>query len=84
MLHELIASPFKATHVVLRPGNPKAIKIPGTKFAELKTAVEVGDTIPTRFVDAATRSWNLDLTDRSGHRTVLPCPAGPPTPQEFR
>lgn len=77
MPHELIASPFKDTHLVLRPGSPKAIKLPSVKFAELQTAVDADDVIPKWLVDAVTRSWGIDLTDRTAQRTVLIREPGP-------
>lgn len=36
-MHELIVSPFLGTHLVLRPGQPNAIRISRDKYAQLQS-----------------------------------------------
>ncbi|WP_327591513.1 radical SAM protein [Streptomyces chartreusis] len=76
-MHDLIAAPFQAEHLVLRPGSPKALKIPQDKFAQLKAAVSSGDTIPAWLADVVTKAWSIDLAGRPAAGTVLIRAAGP-------
>ncbi|MCX5250627.1 radical SAM protein [Streptomyces sp. NBC_00201] len=76
-MHDLIAAPFQDDHLVLRPGSPKALKIPPVKFAELKAAVSSGDMIPTWLSDAAGRAWRIDVAGRTAAETVLVRAGGP-------
>jgi sulfatase maturation enzyme AslB (radical SAM superfamily) len=69
-MYDMIASPFLADHLVLRPGSPHALKVPRGKYAELQQAAAVGDVIPDWLVDAARRAWKIDVSGRVG-RTVL-------------
>ncbi|MFJ9752301.1 radical SAM protein [Streptomyces chartreusis] len=76
-MHDLIAAPFQAEHLVLRPGSPKALKIPESKFAQLKAAVSSGDTVPAWLADVVTKAWSIDLAGRPAAGTVLIRAAGP-------
>ncbi|MFJ2007874.1 hypothetical protein [Streptomyces chartreusis] len=76
-MHDLIATPFQAEHLVLRPGSPKTLKIPQGKFAQLKAAVSDGDTIPAWLTDVVTKAWSIDLATRPAAGTVLIRAAGP-------
>ncbi len=64
-MHDLIAAPFQAEHLVLRPGSPKALKIPQGKFAQLKAAVSGGETIPAWLADVVTKAWSIDLAGQA-------------------
>ncbi|MEV7570513.1 hypothetical protein [Streptomyces tanashiensis] len=76
-MHDLIATPFQADHLVLRPGSPKAVKIPTVKFAQLRTAVAEGATVSRWLADACTRAWGIDLSKRCADGTVLIRRPGP-------
>ncbi|MDO0914047.1 radical SAM protein [Streptomyces sp. DT2A-34] len=76
-MHDLIASPFQDDHLVLRPGSPKALKIPRLKFVQLKAAVSGGEPVPVWLADAVRRSWKIDLAGRPAAGTVLIRATGP-------
>jgi organic radical activating enzyme len=78
-VHELIASPFLDGYLVLRPGSPRALKIPQRHYVELQEAAVGGHAPPSWLQDAAHRRWDLDVTRRSLSQVVLvrsPSPYG--------
>ncbi|WP_181785496.1 radical SAM protein [Streptomyces phytophilus] len=78
-MHEIIVSPFLDDYLVLRPDRTAGIKIPLTRYLELKQAVDTGDTIPGWLVDAGRWAWDLRLADKPAAGTVLvrsPSPYG--------
>ncbi len=42
-MHELIVTPFLGDYLVLRPGSPGALRLPGVKYHELARAAVVGE-----------------------------------------
>lgn len=38
-MHELIAAPYLDHHLLVRPGNPKAARLPASRYDELHTAL---------------------------------------------
>ncbi|MGW2725111.1 radical SAM protein [Streptomyces sp. NPDC001492] len=76
-MHSLIATGFKADHLVLRTGSAKAVKIPAGKFEQLHAAVADGDAVPGWLVDAARRAWGLDLAGQPAAAVVLVRAPGP-------
>jgi MoaA/NifB/PqqE/SkfB family radical SAM enzyme len=77
-VHEVIASPFLGDYLVLRPGSSKGLRIPFLKYRQLQQAAP-GQDCPAWLVDAARRSWDLNLDDRTVGETVLvrtPSPHG--------
>jgi hypothetical protein len=58
-MHELIASPSFGDRVVVRPGSPHAIKVPRSKYLELRKA----EGFPSWLVKAARTTWDLDLSE---------------------
>jgi MoaA/NifB/PqqE/SkfB family radical SAM enzyme len=60
-IHELIVSPFLDNHLVLRPGQPNAIKIPRGSYAQLQSAGP-GEFCPKWFADAVLKSWGVDIS----------------------
>jgi MoaA/NifB/PqqE/SkfB family radical SAM enzyme len=77
-VHDVIASPFLDDYLVLRPGSPKGVKVPFLRYRQLQQAAP-GQDCPAWLVDAARRSWDLDLVDRTVGETVLvrtPSPYG--------
>ena len=77
-MHVLIASPFLDSHLVVRPGDPRGLKIAAQRYEELRQAT-AGRVVPSWLADAARRCWGLDVADRPVSRTVLvraPSPYG--------
>ncbi|MFE9783242.1 radical SAM protein [Streptomyces sp. NPDC005775] len=63
----LVASPFLAQHLLLRPGRASGVRIPEARYEELATAVREGLPVPAWVADAAGQAWGMD---------VPACPAG--------
>jgi MoaA/NifB/PqqE/SkfB family radical SAM enzyme len=63
-MHELIVSPFLGTHLVLRPGQPNAIKIPRHKYAQLQ-CIGSDESCPNWLSDAVMKSWGINISGRS-------------------
>jgi hypothetical protein len=61
--HELIVSPFLGSHLVVRPGQRNAFKIPQSRFAQLRAA-NSGEFSPDWLADAARRAWGIDIGGR--------------------
>lgn len=61
--HELIVSPFLGSHLVVRPGQRNAIKIPQARYAQLRAA-GTGESSPGWLADAARRAWGIDIGGR--------------------
>lgn len=72
----LIASPFLDTHVVVRPGDQRGVKIPAHRYLELVSA-GTSAACPPWLVDAARRSWGLDLDGQALDDVVLVRPESP-------
>jgi uncharacterized Fe-S cluster-containing radical SAM superfamily protein len=62
-MHELIISPFLGTHLVLRPGQPSAIKISRARYAQLQAAGP-GEPCPAWLSDAVNKLWRTDISNR--------------------
>jgi hypothetical protein len=62
-MHELIVSPFLGTHLVLRPGQPNAIKISPGEYTQLQSA-RPGGFCPVWLSDAVMKSWGIDVSHR--------------------
>lgn len=60
-MHDLIVSPFLDDYLVVRPGHASGIKIPLTRFLELKRAFDEHLESPVWLVDAARRTWNAEV-----------------------
>ncbi|MEU6347219.1 radical SAM protein [Streptomyces sp. NPDC046977] len=76
-MHALIAAPVGDTHLLLRPGSQKAVKVGAAKFDELRRAVQAAETVPAWLVDPVARSWGLDLTGRDAADSLLLRDPGP-------
>ncbi|MFJ4836330.1 radical SAM protein [Streptomyces sp. NPDC088747] len=76
-MHAVTAVPFGTSHLVLRPGSPKAIKLGAAKFAEIDAAVTGNGAVPGWLAKAATAQWGIDLSGRPAAGTVLVRTAGP-------
>lgn len=63
-MHELIVSPFMGEYLVLRPGSPKGVKIPHSKYRELARGADATSPCPTWLTDAVRRAWHLDVSGR--------------------
>jgi hypothetical protein len=71
-LHTLIASPFLADYLILRPDHRQAVKIGRAKFAELLDSSEDSTAdCPPWLADAAQQRWGLDVAGKSLAETVL-------------
>jgi uncharacterized Fe-S cluster-containing radical SAM superfamily protein len=62
-MHELIVSPFLSTYLVLRPGQPNAIRISPGNYANLQSS-EPDRFCPEWFSDAVMKSWRIDVSHR--------------------
>jgi len=62
-MHQLIATLFLDTRVILRPGSPKGVKISARKYDELASANSC-DAIPKWLSVAVHDCWGLDVADR--------------------
>jgi hypothetical protein len=60
-VHGLIASPFLDEHLVVGPGHAAGIKIPLSRYLEVKRAVDDDRPPPAWLVDGARRAWSLDI-----------------------
>lgn len=78
-MHEVIASPFLDSHLVLRPGSPSGLKVPFNKYKELESTAENDEACPAWLVEHVHRAWGVDLAGRPVSGTVLirtPSPHG--------
>ncbi|MFC9818034.1 radical SAM protein [Streptomyces virginiae] len=64
-MHALIATPYEDEYLLLCAHSPRAVKIPASKYMELRQAVTRADTTPAWLTDTALKAWDLNLT---GHR----------------
>ncbi|MBO1413508.1 radical SAM protein [Streptomyces sp. FH025] len=71
MLHDLIASPFLSSFVVLRPGRLEGIRLPEERFQELERARDSGLYLPSWLADAARVRWGVELASRRVDAAVL-------------
>lgn len=76
-MHALIAAPFGATNVILRPGSPKAIKVGAARFAQIRAAVTENALIPGWLADAADTQWGLALHGHAANGSILVRSPGP-------
>ncbi|MGW7355036.1 radical SAM protein [Streptomyces sp. NPDC054784] len=77
-MHELIAAPYLGHHLLVRPGSPRAARLPVHRYEQLRTAPDAS-AAPTWLADVARRAWATDLGDRRLGETVLvraPSPYG--------
>lgn len=71
-MHTLIASPFLDQHLVLRPDDPRAVKIGADHYRDLLAATTGSDSVvPPWLADAARQRWDLDLAGRALAGAVL-------------
>ncbi|MGW1489762.1 radical SAM protein [Streptomyces sp. NPDC002402] len=76
---ELIASPFLNDYLLVRPGESAGIKIPLTRYLEVKQAADHDAELPAWLVDAARRAWDIDVAHRRTSEAILvrvPSPYG--------
>ncbi|MEV0849270.1 radical SAM protein [Streptomyces sp. NPDC049954] len=69
-MHELIAAPYLDHHLLVRPGNPKAARLPAHRYDELHTASGTS-AVPAWLADVARQAWKIDLNDRRLDEAVL-------------
>lgn len=71
-MHEVIVSPFLDHYVVVRPGDPRAVRIGPQRYHDLRKEVSTSRAAcPAWLVDAVRRRWSLDLTARPLTDAVL-------------
>lgn len=78
-VHQLIASPFLGQYLIVRPGEDKGLRIAAARFAQLDIDHTTGKAVPRWLADAATRTWDVDVSGRVLDRVVLlrrPSPLG--------
>ena len=64
-MRQPIVSPFLGTHLVLRPGQPNAIRISPGKYEQLQS-IGPDELCPSWLGDAVMKSWGIDI----GHRPL--------------
>lgn len=69
-MHELIAAPYLDHHLLVRPGSPKAARLPAHRYEELHTAPGTS-AAPNWLADVARRAWEIDLRGRRLEETVM-------------
>lgn len=63
MAHRLIASPFLGSHLIVSPGRRNGVKIPQSRYAELRSA-PAGALVPAWLAEAADRAWGMSIGGR--------------------
>ncbi|MGP9021180.1 radical SAM protein [Streptomyces sp. BR1] len=63
-MHELIAAPYLDSFLLVRPGSPKAAKLPFAEYSWLLRAADADADCPTWLADVAQRTWGVGLTGR--------------------
>ncbi|MEU9190299.1 hypothetical protein AB0D14_38415 [Streptomyces sp. NPDC048484] len=76
-MHELVATPYRDRHLVLRPGSPKAVQLSAARFAELQAAAADDQQVPVWLRNAARQQWSINLSGTSAAAAVLLREAGP-------
>jgi hypothetical protein len=67
-VHELIASPFLGNYIVTRPGSPNGIKIPASKYQQLRSAA----VFPDWLAQTAMQAWDIELSgEPTGNRLLV-------------
>jgi MoaA/NifB/PqqE/SkfB family radical SAM enzyme len=74
---DLIVSPFLNDYLLLRPGHTAGIKIPMTRYLEIKQAADNSDAPPAWLVEAAHGRWGLDLANTPTAEAILVRPPSP-------
>lgn len=62
-MHSLIASPFLEKHLLLRPGRSSGVRIPESRYEELRTAVAEDGPPPAWLYEATRQAWGMRLPD---------------------
>ncbi|MFC8199958.1 radical SAM protein [Streptomyces sp. NPDC057298] len=78
-MHDLITSPFLNDYLIVRPGHAAGIRIPLTRYLEVKQTADNGEDAPAWLAKAVHRQWGLDLTNRPTGEAILvrlPSPYG--------
>lgn len=57
----LVASPFLAQYLLLRPGQAAGVRIPEVRYEELATASREGLAVPAWVGDAVAKAWGIEL-----------------------
>ncbi|MCM1950385.1 radical SAM protein [Streptomyces sp. G2] len=58
---QLVASPFLAQYLLLRPGQASGVRIPEARYEELATVAREGLPLPSWVSDAAGQAWGITL-----------------------
>lgn len=77
-MHELIISPFLHSHLVLRPGQRNAVKIPRARYVQLQ-AIDPDGCCPDWLANTVLKLWGIDISGRPLHDSVIlraPSPLG--------
>ncbi len=78
-MHELIASPFMGEYLALRPGSSHGLKLPHSKYLQLRQIAAADGACPAWLTDAARTAWNLEISERAVNHAVIvrtPSPYG--------
>lgn len=69
-MYELIAAPYLENSLLVRPGSPKAVKLPFVEYSWLMQAADTNVRVPTWLVNVAQRTWGVRLNGRRVHEAV--------------
>jgi MoaA/NifB/PqqE/SkfB family radical SAM enzyme len=78
-MHEVIVSPFLGHHFVLRPGHQHGVRIPASRYEEVRHAAAAGEDCPAWLAEAASEAFDMELEGRPVAGSVLvrePSPLG--------
>ncbi|MET7298176.1 radical SAM protein [Embleya sp. NPDC005575] len=70
-MHKLIASRFLDRFLVLRPGQTHGMAVSEPRFDELQVAASEGAMAPSWLIEAARKSWAVEIGSAPLHETVL-------------
>ncbi|MFJ6695579.1 radical SAM protein [Streptomyces sp. NPDC091272] len=68
-MHQLIAAPYADHHLLVRPGSPRAARLPLRRYEELRTPAS--SVAPAWLADAARLAWDMELSEQAVNEIVL-------------
>ncbi|MFD8493770.1 radical SAM protein [Amycolatopsis sp. NPDC059657] len=69
-MHQMIATPFQSSFLLLSPGRPQGLKIPESRFAQLQH-LNPAEPCPDWLSGVARRTWGLELSGQKSADAIL-------------